>query len=189
MFGFIKNLFSGIIAFVGGLFGSKKKGNPELSAPKVKKGGGYFMELEEAAEDLASTVGQKISGKSASETEKKPEPAKAQAADASAKKPEPAKAQSASATEKKPEITPAQATKAQAAKIELVQDADSIKAVPRTTAPSAVSNGQGSSQTDVTFAPKFLNPITSTNSSSRRRPGPSLDYFKGIARQVKTPNS
>lgn len=52
IFSFIKNLFNGIFAFLGGLLGQKQ--TPALAdgeaAPKVKKNrnSGYFLELDEA---------------------------------------------------------------------------------------------------------------------------------------------
>src|SRR5919202_1432023 len=89
---------------------------------------------------------------------------------AEAKKPEPAKAEPA-AQAKKPE--PAKATtESQNGKVK-------IEAQPN---PPATNNGKA--QGDSTFAPNYLLP---TASNSRRRPGPSLDMFRDMARQVKTP--
>ena len=42
----IKNLFSGIFSFLGGLVGGKK--SIAGSAPKTKKSSGYFLELDDS---------------------------------------------------------------------------------------------------------------------------------------------
>lgn len=47
----IKNFFSGIFSFLGGLIGSKKSIN---SAPKTRKSPGYFLELDEAESPKAA---------------------------------------------------------------------------------------------------------------------------------------
>ena len=48
MFGFIKNLFGGILAFFANLFSSKKSQNNQPAAAKAGKKSGYFLELDEA---------------------------------------------------------------------------------------------------------------------------------------------
>lgn len=101
MFGFIKNLFGGIFAFFGGLFGSKKS-KADSSAPKARKGsGGYYIVLDEA-QTAQSANGKQTAKAEAVKVEPaaKPEPAKASAPAAAAKpakveaapKPEPVKA-------------------------------------------------------------------------------------------------
>jgi len=155
MFDFIKNLFSGISAFFGGLFGGKKSQDKASIAPKTKKGKGYFLELDD-------------SGSVKSETEaKKPEPAKTAVATLEPPKPEPAVAA------KKPERAKAPA--------EPKNGKVKIEAQPNPPAPSL--NGKVEPQAELTFAPNYL---LTTSSSSRRRPGPSLDMFRDMARQVKT---
>lgn len=158
MFGFIKKLFGGIFTFLGGLFSGKKSQDAQLGAPKARKASGYYMQIEEA-EDNQQAAPQKPSSQPVAEA-KKPEPAKAEAT-ANAAPAQPAKAEPVAAA-KTPEPTPAPATAATNGK------------VPQT--PS-----------DVTFAPKYLNPVTSSN--SRRRPGPSLNNYLDMARQVRTPNA
>lgn len=160
MFGFIKNLFSGIAAFFSGLLNSKKSEDKSLSAPKPQKKGGFYLQLDESEDK---------------------QPAKAQSA-VEAKKPEPAKAETPA-----PQPTPSKPKeKAQEPiRVELVQTATSVKAVPAEPAESINSNGQAPAET--TFAPKYLNPITSSN--SRRRPGANMSNFLDLARQVKTPGT
>lgn len=196
MIGFIKNLFSGVLSFFIGLLGGKKshenkpriaaekpaaateKNKPSIAAEKpaaatakkpaasakTRKKSGYFMELDEAEEvkPLNGSQPPKV------EAQKKPEPV-------AAAKP-PAKDQSA-----KTNVPVAAAT---AAKVELVQTAEGVKAQPaqRQSSPAASANGQ--SQTETTFAPKYLAPSSSSN---RRRPGPSMNPFLDMASQVKTP--
>lgn len=68
-------------------------------------------------------------------------------------------------------------------KVELVQTAEGLKAEPIKNEPSVVaSNGQ---KADTTFAPKYLNPATASN--SRRRPGANMTSFLDMAKQVKSP--
>ncbi|MEP0751837.1 hypothetical protein NDA03_06350 [Trichocoleus sp. Lan] len=195
MFGFIKKLLGGITAFIGGIFGSKKSEGNEAAALPRKKSGGYYMELEES----------KDAKPAAQESQKKPEPVKARTSES--KKPEPAKA-SASASKSasngqkdssKPQATPelvGAASKnssnskevsepkeiAQRPPVELIQTAEGVEAVVAEK-PAAPINGKGQSQSDTTFAPKYLNPISSSN--TRRRPGPSMSNFMDMARQVK----
>ena len=184
MFGFIKKLLGGIAAFFGGIFASKKSdGNEAGAALPPKKSGKYYMELDES----------KDAKPAAQENQKKPESVKAQTSES--KKPEPAKAsgsasKSASNGQKdssKPKAAPepvAAASKnssnskevsepkeiAQRPPVELIQTAEGVEAVVAEK-PAEPINGKGQSQSDTTFAPKYLNPISSSN--SRRRPGPS----------------
>jgi hypothetical protein len=196
MFGFIKKLLGGIAAFFGGIFASKKsEGNEAGAALPPKKSGKYYMELDES----------KDAKPAAQENQKKPESVKAQTSES--KKPEPAKA-SASASKSasngqkdssKPQATPelvGAASKnssksketseakeiAQRPPVELIQTAEGVEAVVAEK-PAAPINGKVQSQPDTTFAPKYLNPISSSN--SRRRPGPSMSNFMDMARQVK----
>lgn len=176
MFGFIKKLFGGIFAFIGGLFGGKKSEDEASTAPKIKKSKGYFLELDEAGNAIAQAPAKlaqapaKLVEAVKSELtpdDKKPEPVKAALAKA-----EPPKAE-APAPAKKPEPTKA-TSESKNGKVK-------IEAQPNPPAP--VNNGKA--QGDPTFAPNYLLP---TASNSRRRPGPSLDTFRDMARQVKTPS-
>ena len=177
MFGFIKNLFSGIAAFFGGLFGGKKSQGDTSAAPKPKKAKGYYLQLEEA--DTPKPVNEA----------KKPEPVKAAVAAAAppkaeaaeAKKPEPAK----------PAVATANSSSSSSQPTKEVPTGDNgkvtVTAQPNPPAPAnlVASNGKVDSQAEQTFAPKYLAP---TATSGRRRPGPSLDMFRDMARQVKTPS-
>jgi hypothetical protein len=163
MFGFIKNLFGGIAAFFSGLFGGKKS-QDEASAPKAKKSKGYFLELDDTG-----------SVKAAAEA-KKPEAAKAQAPQT-----EPAKA--AVATLERPKAEPqANGAKPVAAK-EVPSGKETVQVQAQPNPPAAATNGKVEPQDAGTFAPNYLLP-KATN--SRRRPGPSMDMFRDMARQVKT---
>jgi outer membrane biosynthesis protein TonB len=203
MFGFIKKIFSGLAAFFGGILGGKKSDakseDKSLPAPKGKKGSGYFLELDETgdvkpvsqektsastkakaeptastkakAEPTASTKAKAeptASTKAKAEptkTEKQPEPAKAAVATVERPKNESAK------TEKQPESK----KKAAAKEVKEVK----VEAQPN---PPAANNGKSHS----TFAPNYL--ISPAN-NDRRRPGPSLDTFRDMARQVNTRNT
>lgn len=155
MFGFIKNLFNGIIAFFSGLLGGKKSQDDTSAAPKAKKSQGFYLELDD-------------SGNVKTEAEaKKPELAKLALATAEpapkADKPEPNTVTVPSAS--------------QNGKVEQVK----VEAQPN---PSVADvNGKVPATAEGTFAPKYLIP---TASPGRRRPGPSMDMFRDMARQVKT---
>lgn len=161
MFGFIKKLFSGIAAFFSGLFGGKKKSQEDASAaPKVKKGKDFFLELDEAE-----------TGKAKEAPAKKPEPAQVEG---EASQPKPAAAKTAVATAESP-----QAEKSAPAK--------NGKVEPQPNPPAAAAtNGKVETESEMTFAPNYLLPVTS---KPRRRPGPSLDMFRDMARDVKAPGA
>lgn len=196
MIGFIKNLLSGILSFFVGLLrgnksqedkasikaaadelGGKAKELPGKVTGKTRRRSGYFMELDESEETKPAKANQSTNGVAAKTplaTTTKPvteEPAKTPVATAAkSKKEEPAKTDVATAS-------------AQSAKIELVQTAEGVKAVPAEKSSVASKNGQA--PTETTFAPKYLAPTGSSN--SRRRPGPSMNPFLDMARQIKTP--
>lgn len=219
MIGFIKNLFSSILAFFVGLFGGKKSleskssiksselaadtakaGNKVLSSftgllsdkksqdkssttssksaaatAKPRKRSGYFMELDQT-EETTSVNGNQPQGTAAKTSEPattKKEPAKT---------PEPVVATKENA---KTSEAAAAAASVQSAKVELVQTAEGIKAVPAERKKGSVASANGQTPTETTFAPKYLAPNSTSN--SRRRPGPSMNPFLDMARQVKTP--
>ena len=193
MVGFFKNLLSGILSFFVGLLRGKKaqEDKPSIKAAadkakelpgkvtgKTRRRSGYFMELDES-EETPAKANQSANGAVAktpvAATAAKPakeEPAKTPVAATATK---PAKEQ--------PGKTDAAAASAQSAKVELVQTAEGVTAVPAEKKPAASKNGQ--TPTETTFAPKYLAPTGSSN--SRRRPGPSMNPFLDMARQVKTP--
>lgn len=201
MSGFIKtirNLLGDILSFFVGLIGGKKsqENQPSIKAGenqtpatakeipgkvtgKSRRRSGYFMELDEAEETKPVNGNQPAHAEAA----KAPQPvAAAQPPKAQpAKTPEPVAAAQPAKTQ--PAKTPEPAAAASAAsKIELVQTAKGVKAEPVKSAPAASTNGQN--QTETTFAPKYLVP---SSSNSRRRPGPNMNPFLDMARQVKTP--
>jgi hypothetical protein len=179
MIGFIKKLFSGILSFLIGLFRGKNsqenQSNPKPSelvgkpaellgkvTGKTKRRSGYFLELDENEE------------KGSVDANKSPASNGAKTAEAATK---PAKAESA----KKTETT----ANTQSANIELVQTAEGVKVEPGKPAKSPVASTNGQAKTETTFAPKYL--IPSASSNGRRRPGPNMNTFLDMARQVKTP--
>jgi uncharacterized membrane protein len=164
MFGFIKKLFSGIVAFFSGLFGGKKESQEDTSAaPKVKKGKDFFLELDEAG-----------SGKAQEAPAKKPEPAKAEGK-GEVSQPKPEAAKTATATAERP-------------KAEKPAPAENGKVAPQPNPPAAAAtNGKVEMESEeMTFAPNYLLPVTN---KPRRRPGPSLDMFRDMARNVKAPGA
>jgi hypothetical protein len=154
MFGFIKKLISGILAFISGLFAGKKADAEQSGAGKaIKKSSGYFLELDEA----------KSNGQSPAKTAA-PTPAKTEAA--------PAKAESAS--------TPAQPAKAEAVKAAPAK-AEPVKAVAQSTNGSKPAIAATPAPTaTAAFA---STPTVPNTFGDRRRPGANMDYFLDMARQ------
>jgi len=213
MIGFIKNLISSVLSFLVGLFGGKKsqenKQNKSLSAEKpsanakTRKRNGYFMELDEAEEVKSGNGNQPAKAKAkTSEPVAKAQPAKAESAkpnkaDANT---QPAKAESAKSNKADANAQPAKAESAKpnktdanaqpakesAKEVELVQTAQGVKAEPAKKEKAAAASANGQIQAETTFAPKYLAPSV-TSSNGRRRPGPSMNNFLDMARQVKTP--
>ena len=140
---------------------------PAVATAKNRKRSGYFMELDETEETkpVNDNKADLVAQAKTSEPVAAAKPVKA----------EPAKT-----------LDPA-AMSAQAAKVELVQTAEGLKAEPAkkraSSSPAASTNGQN--QTETTFAPKYL--IPSASSKSRRRPGPNMNPFLDMARQIKNP--
>lgn len=191
MFGFIKNLFNGILGFITGLFGSKQSQDKQSSLPKGKKGGGYFMQLDESDDSKPAATSQAAKSNSAAEANK-PELAASQPAPEAKKSEKPApeakKPEKPAPEAKKPEPAkaPAQAATAEPAKKEAT--AEPKKPEPaKKPEPVAANNGKGQPQSTSTVAPDYL--MRTSSSTSRRRPGPSMDMFRDMARQVKTPNA
>ena len=196
MIGFIKKLFSGILSFLFGLIGGKKS-EPQLAASnaKGKKSKGYFMELDEDEEEPIniSKAAQAVADKAKAVADKTKDKTKELVASAKSALPETPKATEATAknqpakteatAKNQPAKTEATANN-QAAKVELVQTAEGVKAEPAKS--KKVSAASANTQTETTFAPKYLAPSASTN--GRRRPGPNMNTFLDMARQVKTPS-
>jgi len=211
MFGWIKKILSGIVAFFLGFFSNKKslEGKPD----KPRKRNGYFLELEETevpkelkavAKSVAETTNQ-VKAKAAEATNE----VKAKAAEAtnevkakaselvSANKAESSKAEPAKAEKAKTTDAPApakvEATKAETTptneqpakpEVELIQTAEGVKAQAVKPAKPAKTIADRNGKADSTFAPNYLMPSAS---SSRRRPGANMSSFLDMARQVKTP--
>ena len=186
MVSFIKKLLSGIIAFFIGLLGGKSEQNPKDTASlaektvssaeelvsaataKTRKVRGYFMELVEGEETKPEVKS------AASNGVKTPQPVaavKSSKADVKAPQAETKQAETNGKGAVKGDI--------QGGKVDLVQTAEGVKAQP------AKANAKSVDQikTETTFAPKYLAP--SGNSNARRRPGPNMNPFLDMARQVK----
>ncbi|TBR59668.1 hypothetical protein B4U84_01715 [Westiellopsis prolifica IICB1] len=197
MFSFIKNLISGIMKFITGLFPGKKKGN------------GYYLELKEEAENTppvaaAKAAADKVAAAAKSAVDKVAEMTESEAdkavAETNGAKQSPAPVAAALETSngasngakevKKPSrktsVKSAKKAKAEAkpepAKIELVQTAEGVTVEPKEDKAPAVK----AQPAETTFAPKYLIP---TNTNGRRRPGANMNSFLEMARQVKTPPS
>ena len=171
MFGFIKNFFGGIFGFFGRLLGLKKSE--------------YFMDLgESSAKEPAKVAAAKVE----SAVAKKVEAAPAKVEDAVAKVEDavaavPAKVEAVMSDKSEP------AKKAKVEKKSKKKEKEAVASLPAKTSepakvPAAVTNGKVSSQaeSDRTFAPNNLMPIPTT---TRRSPGPSMNNFREMARQVK----
>ena len=185
MVGFIKKLFSGIIAFFSGFLGEKKSEQITKDAAslaektvssaeelvssataKTRKVRGYFLELVEGEETKPEVKSASSNGV------KTPQPVTA------AKPAKVAKADVASQAETNGQGGGQGGI--QGGKVDLVQTAEGVKAQP------AKANAKKVEQikTETTFAPKYLAPSGSSN--ARRRPGPNMSPFLDMARQVKT---
>ncbi|MER3492906.1 MAG: hypothetical protein C4323_11565 [Mastigocladus sp. ERB_26_2] len=195
MFGFIKNLITGIMKFITGLLPGKKKSN------------GYYLELKEDAETTppvaaAKAAAEKVAAVAKSAADKVTELTESEAdkavAETNGAKQSPAPVAAAPETSngakdvKKPSrktsIKSAKKAKAEAkpdpTQVELVQTAEGVTVeIKEDKAPAVAAQAQ---PTETTFAPKYLIP-TSTN--GRRRPGANMNSFLEMARQVKTPAS
>ncbi|MFB2770435.1 hypothetical protein ACE1AT_14260 [Pelatocladus sp. BLCC-F211] len=196
MFGFIKNLISGIMKFITGLFPGKKKGN------------GFYLELKEEAEntppvaaakaaaDKVATAAKSAVGKVTELTETEADKAVAETNGAKSPAPVAAALETSNGASngakevKKPSrktsVKSAKKAKAEAqpepAKVELVQTAEGLTVEPKEDKAPALK----AQPAETTFAPKYLIP---TNTNGRRRPGANMNSFLEMARQVKTPPS
>ncbi|NES96409.1 MAG: hypothetical protein F6K32_14480 [Desertifilum sp. SIO1I2] len=178
--GFIKKLFGGILGFLQGLFGGKKS---EGSAVKPAKSNGYFLEFDDSANGKSPEA--KPASKPA-EPAKEPVAVGAPAKAAPEPAAEPAKAEkteSAPASKKTSiKAKKAQSSSANAQPAEVKQP----EAQPQPVA-AATKTKVSKIETPSTFAPTYVSPTVV--SSSRRRPGPSMNPFMEMARQVKTPKA
>lgn len=192
--GFIKKLFGGILGFLQNLFGGKKS---EAKAANPAKTKGYFMEFEDSTNGKSADA--KPVAAKAPEA-KTPAPAKAP----EPKKPEPvAVGAPASKTDSTPEAAQPEAAKAEpkskktSIKAKKAQSESAANSAPTEVKqpepepqPVALQKKTVASKPDSisTFAPTYLNP-TLASTGGRRRPGPSMNPFMDMARQVKTPKA
>lgn len=161
MFGFIKKLINGILAFVTSFFNKKSSADAPSAVPQPKRKSGYFMEFDDS-----SANGQPAKIEAAKAEPVKTQPAKVEATKVEATKaPEPA-AQPGKAEARK-------AAKAEAAKTEATPPA------PAQPAPAAANNQNGQKQSEPAIA--------FSSFGDRRRPGPNMSSFLDMARQVKVP--
>ncbi|NEO28940.1 MAG: hypothetical protein F6K36_00460 [Symploca sp. SIO3C6] len=168
-----------MLGSIKNLLGGKKSQDDASATPKAKTGQGFFLELDET-------------GNAASQAPApKPEPAKAAVATT-----EPPKAEkeqdfflgidqtgnvASQAPAPKSEPAPKKGKKKKSVKAEVASTQEK-KVVPQV-APAAAKNGKVEPQAGLTFAPNYLLPTP----RSRRRPGPSMNMFREMARQAKTP--
>ena len=183
MFG-LKKLF-------GGNKGNKSESN--ASAKGNKKDGKFFMELDEVVDSATSALDSAVGAvsttvskvtdeiQSGSAQDKKPAPPSSkETASAKTKQEQPAAFEEkqnepakVTATERKSKKSPAESASVLQEKIPT-----SVKPVK-----TESGNGKGDKPENMTFAPQYLTPTTT---QPRRRPGPSMEMFKDMARQVKT---
>lgn len=172
VFNLIKNLFSGILSFIGGIFGGKKSG--------------YFMELDEAQVAKLDSVKAKASeAKDAVVENAKSAVATVEAAAKST-------ADSVAETVKEATTTTEETVKP-AAKSVKAKKAEPVTAEKAET--NGSSNGAKPSvpaetlnlpQPTVSFATEYLVPKPT---NSRRRPGANMSSYLDMAKTVKTPNN
>ncbi|MEC4813710.1 MAG: hypothetical protein SAK29_10640 [Scytonema sp. PMC 1069.18] len=168
MFGFIKNLISGILNFFIGLFGGKK--------------GDYYLELDESSEEKAQQTAKAPAKELAAAKAPAKELAKQPAANEKTAT-ETVTATASAKTNGTQEAAPT--TKPEPAKVELVQTANGVRPEPAKNAKADAAKVIQEQPKETTFAPQYL-AVPSTN-NGRRRPGANMNPFLDMARQVKTP--
>jgi hypothetical protein len=156
LFNLIKNLFSGVVSFVGGIFSKKPQELSAAGQPQPRKrSSGYFLEYEDAnssgtASDKTTTEATQTA-KPIAKADPKPTATKSQPA---------AKVEPATAVQ-----------------------AETLVATKSKTEPQPIANALNLPQPTVTtFAPNYLTP---TNSNRRRRPGANMAAYMDMARQVR----
>jgi hypothetical protein len=165
----IKNIFSGIFGFIGGLFGGKKA--IEGNAPKSKKGnGGYFLEFDDSKSPSAPSPAPTTSTPEAEPMTVATETI-AEATNNSdaqpAKSTRKEKLAALAAGDKPATATPAAAT------------AEAPPEAPATSTPTPAVTKAPVSET--AFATKYLVP---TNNGARRRPGANMSSYLDMARKM-----
>ncbi|MBD2079484.1 hypothetical protein [Leptolyngbya sp. FACHB-17] len=158
----IKNLFSGILSFIGGIFGSKKSG--------------YFMELDEAEAAKPAATPKLEDAKSAVATVEATAKSTANAVAEGVKE-----TTAATAAPKSVKANPAKVEPAEAEPVAIAEtngSTNGAKPVP--------ANPLNLPQPTVSFATEHLVPKPT---NSRRRPGANMGSFLEMAKTVKTPNN
>ncbi|BAZ52566.1 hypothetical protein NIES4103_52300 [Nostoc sp. NIES-4103] len=169
MFGSIKKLITsligGIVGFITGLL------------PGKKKGGGYYLELDEAKDVKPVEAAKEVAAnaKKAVETVVSEAPAPSQPASLNGTK-------TAAATKTKAKTS----KNTKPADVQLVQTAEGLKVEPGKNAKAAAAKAVKEEPKETTFAPTYLAP-TANGSNGRRRPGANMSAYLELARQVKTP--
>lgn len=193
MIGSLKKLLTGVLSFFVGLFAGKKAQADKQISPasaKPKKRSGYFMELDESEDNKFVTEPVAAVKQAMEKTKNATVEAAKQVAD-TVKTSEPVAAAKQTAekvktSEPAPKVAAtAEPVAAKKSKVELVQTAEGLKAEPAKPSKPVAASSNGQNKTETTFAPKYLNPATS--SSSRRRPGANMSNFLDMANQVKSP--
>ncbi|MBD2120051.1 hypothetical protein [Trichocoleus sp. FACHB-262] len=129
MFGFIKKLINGILAFVTSFLNKKSSADAPSAVPQPKRKSGYFMEFDDS-----SANGQ---------------PAKIEAAKAEPVKTQPAKVEAPKAPE--PAAQPGKAEARKAAKAEAAKT-EATPPAPAQPAPVATNNQNGQKQSEPAIA-------------------------------------
>ncbi len=168
--GFIKQLLNGLFSFLGGIFGGLAK------LVGLGKKSEYFLEADPVDSAVVSApAAQSVVAAETSSANGKSVAPEAAIAPSTALITAEQGANNGSATAKKSKVS----------KKALKADAEAAKA-ESAQAPAPVAAAASSVPVDVTFAPKYL--MTANSRSGRRRPGPSMNPFRDMARQVNSQN-
>ncbi|MGF1480981.1 MAG: hypothetical protein ACFB4I_16100 [Cyanophyceae cyanobacterium] len=173
--------------FVKKLFGGKSKSDQANS--KQKKGSGFFLELDESEDNQVVQAVDAVTSKVGSVTATAVDTMKSTVSQVVEEATsDTAKEKVAATPPKNQQETQQQKNVKEKAKTK--QTASPTKSaqilqekIPTSVKPVSDTNGQESAA-EMTFAPQYLVPTTTR---PRRRPGPSMEMFKDMARQVKTP--
>lgn len=161
--GFIKQLLGGIFSLIGSIFGGLAK------LVGLGKKSEYFLEAEPAGQVAAPAAPLAAATKPSSVNNKAATNGGAIAAPVALAVAETTSSNgNVAATKKKVSKKSAQTETAEG------------------TAPTPVATAAPATPADVTFAPNYL--MTANSRSGRRRPGPSMNQFRDMARQVNSQN-
>lgn len=174
VFNLIKNLFSGILSFIGGIFGGKKSG--------------YFMELDEAQAAKLDSAKAKVSeAKEAVVESAKSAVATVEAAAKSTADSVAETVKEATATAQETAKPAAKSVKAKANKAEpATAEKAEINGSSNGAKPPVPAETLNLPEPTVSFATEYLTPKPT---NTRRRPGANMGSFLDMAKTVKTPNN